>query len=183
MILAILLVCGFMVNRANAVSNSNTSFQSMDSDAVLQWLEKYSPSIASDLAIIQPIAPDVYMEVVEDAAMEIPEGEELRQTDPELFAYFMVTDELEVRSIRLAVQLAVEKDAAKQKAMKDEIKSLVQQIFEQRLEQHQLIVDEIERELKALKKMGKVRKENQEKVIRQRYEYLTNPDSEALEWW
>lgn len=181
--LMLLFVCGVFVGRANAGFNPFVSSDALEPDVALEWLDKYSPKIASDLTIIQSMAPDIYLEVLERVTMEVPEGEELRQVDPELFKFFMGTEELEVRSIRLGVQLAFEKDASKQEEMKAEIKSLVTQVFDQRLEQHQFVVAEIERELEELKRMGKVRKNNQDKVIRERYEYLINPDSEALEWW
>lgn len=179
---ALLMIC-LLASPASAAPVFYEQQEPLDPETALQWLEEYAPKIADDLEIIQRIDPDIYMEVLEEATMEIPEGEELRQADPELFELFIVADEKEVRSIRLAVQLAVEKDASKKARMKKEIRSLVEEVFDLRLEQHQIIVQEIERELAQLKKDGKVRKQNRGKVIDKRYEELIDPDSRALEWW
>ena len=124
-ILVILFVGGLMVTQANTASRFSAQAEGMSAAGILEWLEEYSPGIAADFAIIKRIAPKVYMDVMEEAATEVPEGEELRQTDPELFQLFIKTDELEVRSIRLAVQLTVETDEEKKQVMKSEIKSLV----------------------------------------------------------
>lgn len=169
---ALMIVC-LLASHASAVTT----------DAAEQWIKEHAPKIAKDIDIVRSIDPGIAMEILEEAAVEIPEGEELRLADPKLFAFFLGTEELEVRSIRLAVQLAVETDAKKKSTMQAEIKSLVEKVFQQRLEQHQIIVDEIERELNELKRMGKVRKANHKKIVEQRYNYLIDPDSEALEWW
>lgn len=182
-ILALLLLSGALVSRANAIFNFSSQADNLSAEEIMGWLGEHSPEITSDLNIIKEIAPEIYFEVLEDAAMEIPEGEALRLSDPDLFKAFLRTDELEIRSIRLAVQLAVEKDAKKQETLRSEIKSLVTTVFNQRLEQHQLVVSEIERELEELKKMGTIRKQNKQKVIDARYHYLIDPNSEALEWW
>lgn len=182
-ILVILFVGGLMVSQANAASRFSAQAQGMSVADILDWLEKYSPSITADFVIIKSIAPEVYMEVMEEAATEIQESEDLRQTHPEQFQFFLETDEFEVRSIRLAVQLVVEADEEKKQAMKSEIKSLVEQLFDQRLQQHKMVVNEIEQEVKELKRIEKVHEKNKERIIKHRYEYLTNPDSEALKWW
>lgn len=179
MILTLFLVCGLLVSRVSA----GFSDQELTNDEAYAWLKDYLPEAAADLDIIRGISPNLYMEIMEEVVVEIPDGEELRQTDPKLFEFFSGTEVLEIRSLRLSIQLVGETDKEKREAMKAEIRSLVEQVFNQRLEQHKILVKEIERELAELKRAEKVRAENRNKVIEQRYKYLIDPDSEALEWW
>lgn len=182
-LVATLLVLVLFGSNAQASTLAYPTVEEASMEETLVWLETHSPKIMADLALIREVDTNIYLEVVDEAAMEIVEAEELRTTEPEMFKFVMETEELEVRSIRLAVQLSVEKDAGKQTRMRKEIRSLVEQVFEQRMKQHEIIVQEVERELAELKKAGEVRRRNSDKVIERRYEYLIDPHSEALEWW
>ncbi len=186
------LACAFILAFAstsqavdiNAYSTHEKMPEPLSLSETINWLEEFAPeAMLADIEKIREIDPQAYEDLLFQGAEEIPFIEDIRVADPESFQRIVQTVEIEIRSELLALQYQhtnSKKDKAK---LKTEIEELTQKVFDSRMEEHNMMVQEIEAELKDLKKMGEMRSKNRSRIIERRVNDLTTPEDSSLEWW
>ena len=114
-------------------------------------------------------------------AAQAREMRELRQRDPERFRQQQQMAEMERHSVELGQKIRRAADDETKKSATAELKELLSKLFDLRQDEREKSLQQLEREVKAVREALEKRKAKRDEMIQHRFDQLTGR-AELMEW-
>ena len=150
---------------------------------VMTFVEEYLPQLVEELRELKREATEAFEHEVNEVSRQIREFREVREHAPEVAQAMIQSHRLEERAGQLAERIAQEPEGDEREALTNQLRGHLGDIFELRMREPEFQVQQLDKELEALRAQIATRRQNRAKIIEKRLDELLMDADDELEWW